>query len=146
MSHDATKVVLGATRSSFKHVENYAADPATFPAGTMVRLKSDGTISVTKADGAIIGVSLGRSLSDTKRLAVLKSGTAVPVLLTAAMTAPVPGGAVWSDDVTGKANIVDDGAVTTTVTNGVYVSGVLDGIAEDGTEVDVALIDMPGGL
>ena len=58
----------------------------------------------------------------------------------------VKGASVYVDDVTGKANIVDTGDVTTTVTNAIYVSGPLDGINEAGQTVKVALIDMPGGL
>jgi hypothetical protein len=143
--HDATKVLLGTTRSSAKDISNFAADPATFPAGTAVRLKSDGTLSVTKAHGTLVGVSLGRSLSDIKKTAVARSGEQVPIILTEGLT-PVIGAAVWVDDVTGHANIADDGGVTTTVTNATYVTGVLEGIDEDGASVDVALIDMPGGL
>jgi hypothetical protein len=59
----------------------FDADPATFPAGTAVRLKSDGTVSAAKADGSWIGVSRGRSLSSTKKLSVVTDGRLVPVLV-----------------------------------------------------------------
>lgn len=147
--HDATKVLLGATGSSSKDISVNDSDPATFPAGTAVRLKSDGKLTVTKAQGQLIGISLGVSLSDTKKTAVARSGLAVPILLTDDeddYAYVVQGEKVWIDDVTGKANIEDDETETTTVSDAVYVSGVLDGVKSDGTTVKVALVDMPGGL
>lgn len=149
--HDATKVLLGTTQSSYREgITSYAvADVATFPAGTIVRLKNDGTLSVTKGDGEYLGVSLGKSLSDTSRIAVLKAGLKVPVLLTddsAEYAYVVLGASVYVDDVSGLANIVDDGNVTTTISSAIYVSGALDGINEAGSTVKVALIDMVGGL
>jgi hypothetical protein len=150
MGHDATKIKMGTVQSSYREgVSSYSASPSDFPAGTVVRLKSDGTLSKTKADGEIIGVSLGADLSDTSRVVVLKAGLRVPVLLTddeAEYAYAVPGAAVYVDDVTCIANIVDDGDVTTTVTSGIYVSAAMDGISESGTTVQVALVDMPGGL
>lgn len=53
------------------------------------------------------------------------------------------GSNVYFSDTTGKADDPNSGA---TISNAVYVSGVLTGIAEDGTEVACALVDMPGGL
>lgn len=81
MSHDTSKVVMGSVGMSGYNAADFAADPATFPAGTAVRLKSDGTISVTKADGAWVGISRGRSLSSTKNIAVVTDGRLVPVLI-----------------------------------------------------------------
>jgi hypothetical protein len=149
--HDDTKVLLGTTQSTYKEgVTSYAvADVATFPAGTIVRLNSAGTLSVTKADGEYLGVSLGKDQSDTSRIAVLKAGLRVPVLLTDDSddyAYVVLGAAVYADDVTGLANIVDDGDVTTTITSAIYVSGALTGIDESGNEVYCALVDMVGGL
>lgn len=147
--HDPTKVLLGTTQSSAKDVSCHDGDPATFQAGLVMRQKSDGTLSVAKADGGILGISLGKSLSDHKKTAVLRSGELVPIQLTddeAEYAYVVKGQSVWIDDVTGKANIEDDGDVTTTVSNATYVSGALDGVKEDGTTVKVALIDMTGGL
>jgi hypothetical protein len=53
------------------------------------------------------------------------------------------GANVYIDDTSGKAtkNYGDS-----TVSDAVYVSGVLDGTNESGTSVPVALIDFPGGL
>jgi len=55
----------------------------------------------------------------------------------------VIGSNVYFSDTTGKA---DDPNSASTISNAVYVSGVLTGIAEDGSEVACALVDMPGGL
>ena len=269
MSHDATKMLLGATQSSDKAAQPYDSDPATFVAGLAVRLGSDGLLTVAKGSNKWLGVSLGKSLSDTNKTSVLRVGSRVPVLLkkksayatvtitdysklvsgtddvitvgatlfTAQTGAATPGDAtfraatsndatatslalqinshvtagalvrayavaavvtivsltegaagnetiaitytdndvnigatitnavadelgggsddiadvaaptlgtnVYFDDVTGKAGPV---TYATTVSDAVYVSGVLTGIAEDGTSVPVALVDMIGGL
>jgi len=50
---------------------------------------------------------------------------------------------VYISDTTGKA---DDPYSDSTISDAVYVSGVLTGIDESGAEVACALIDMPGGL
>ena len=145
MGHDESKILLGSTQSSARDVTVHDFDPATFPAGTAVRQKSDGALSVTKAHGQLIGVTAGKSLSNTKKTAVIRAGEGVPIRLTEGFE-PVIGTSVWVDDVTGLANVEDDGDVTTTVTNATYVSEAMTGIDEAGNEVDVALIDMPGGL
>jgi hypothetical protein len=137
MGHDATKVLLGATKSSFRVVDNKAG---VIPAGKIVRLKSDNTIVITAADGSPLGISLGRDLSNTSRTAICRKGTQVPILLTAAFT-PTIGAQVLVSDTTGIA--VTSGG---TAMNAVYSSGVLTGIDEDGAEANVALIDFPGGL
>lgn len=261
--HDATKVLMGSTRSSSKQgSEVFSSDPATFLAGLAVRRNSSGLLSLAVGDGRWAGVSLGKSLSDSKKTAVLAAGEGVPVLLerqpargvvtitsyanlvsgtddaitvgatafTAQAGAATPGDAtfqaatsndataaslaaqinahatagalvkavavaavvtitalsnsisgdtialaytdndtnvgatvsgatltdsddtpdyvvkgakVYFSDTTGKA---DDAASGATVSDAVYVSGVLTGVAEDGTEVLAALVDMPGGL
>lgn len=77
---DATKMLLGSTGSSAKHANMFDADPATYKAGLAVRLKSDSTLSIVKADGMLYGVSLGRSLADSKKTSVLRDGLRVPIL------------------------------------------------------------------
>lgn len=147
--HDPTKVLLGTTQSSAKEVQNYNSDPATYKAGLAVRLASTGLLGVAKNSGRLVGISLGKSLSDAKKTSVARDGLKIPILLTDDSddyAYVIPGTEVYVDDVTGMANIVDDGSVTTTITNAIYASGPLDGIAEDGTTVKVALVDMPGGL
>lgn len=263
MSHDASKAIMGMPQSSDREVFQHISDPATFIAGLAVRQKSDGQLSVAVADGMWAGVSLGKSLSDTKKTAVCASGLKVPVLLEAKPAygeieitsyanlvsgtddaiavgatsfvaqagAATPGQAtfqaatdndttatslaaqinahatagalvearavgpvvelraksnaaagntiiltytdndtnvgatvtgegtlegggdaadyvvlgekVYFSDTTGKA---DDPYSDSTVSDAVYASGVLTGIAEDGSEVACALVDMPGGL
>ncbi len=141
MAHDANKVLMGSTQSSYKVVDNRAG---TIPAGKIVRLKSDDTISLALADGSALGISLGRSLSDTARTAVVRKGTRVPVLLTADFE-PAIGAQVHISDTTGVAIASGAGA---TGMNAIYSSGKLSGggIDEDGEACLVALIDFPGGL
>jgi len=141
MSHDATKILMGTTTSTAKEVDNRAGDPATFIAGLCVHLKSDDTLSLASADGSKLGISLGRSLSDHKRVAICRKGERVPIQLTNGFT-PTIGAQVQISTTTGKA--VSSG----TAVNAVYVTSTLTGIDEDGATVTdgVALIDFPGGL
>lgn len=139
MSHDAGKVLMGNITSSFKVIDNKAG---SIEAGLCVHLKSDDTLSLALADGSKLGISCGKDLSDTARTAIVREGTRVPLLLTAAFT-PTIGAQVQISPTTGKA--VSSG----TAVNAYYVSGKLTAIKEDGTEDSTdgcALIDMPGGL
>jgi hypothetical protein len=137
--HDATKVLMGTTQSSDRTVDSKVG---SLPAGTIVRLKSDGTLSKAAADGEALGISLGKDLSDTDKIAIVRRGLKVPLLLTDSFE-PTVGAQVTIDDVTGIGKAAGSGV---TGVNATFASGVLTGIAEDGIEVDVALIDMPGGL
>lgn len=139
--HSASKVLMGMTRSSFRHAEPIKGVVA---AGLIVRLKTDGTPSVAAADGEALGISLGKDLSNIGYTSIVKSGTQVPVALTAAFS-PAIGTQVHISDTTGAA--IASGAGATGI-NAVYVSGALTRINEDGTETaaGVALIDMPGGV
>lgn len=140
MSHSSA-IYMGATNSNIKDVDNMAGDPATFLAGLVVHLKSDNTLSLAVADGSKLGVSLGRSLSNTKRTAIVRKGTKVPVLLANGFT-PTVGAAVQISTTTGKA--VSSG----TTVNAVYASSTLVAYDEDGTVIadGCALIDFQGGL
>ncbi len=81
--HDAGKLLLGVTGSSDKEITCYPADPASFPAGTAVRAKSDeGLLIAANGTAALCGVSLGASQSDTKKTAVARVGEEVPLLVT----------------------------------------------------------------
>lgn len=145
MSNQSTKVQLGTTNSSFKTVDNV---PGTLAAGTVAHAKSDGTYTAAIADGVAVGVSLGRSLSDTSRFALCRRGIGVPILLTSAFD-PTIGAQVNISDTTGKAIASGGGA---TAVNAVYSSGrvggtgVNNGLDEDAAAVGVAYIDFPGGL
>lgn len=79
MSHSTSQVKLGSSQSSAKALSCHAVDPASFPAGLAVSLGSDGLPSLLKSAGMRIGVSMGPSLSDTKKLAVLRRGERVPM-------------------------------------------------------------------
>lgn len=141
MSHDASKVLMGSTVQSDRTVTNHAG---SVEAGVACRQKSDGTLSQTLADGGLLGVSLGKDLSNISRTAICRRGLAVPILLTAAFT-PTVGAFVSISDTTGKAIAAGAGA---TVTKARYKTGALTAVKEDGTEVatGAALIDMEGGL
>ena len=126
--HSATTVYMGSTQSKIKEVDNMAGDPATFLAGLCVHLKSDGTLSLTASDGAKLGISLGKSLSDTKRTAIARKGLRVPVLLTNGFT-PTVGAAVQISTTTGKA------VTSGTTVNAVYVTSTLTAYDEAGTAI-----------
>ena len=76
---DATKVVLGSTRSNHKDVVCFNVDPASFPAGLCVSLASTGLPSLLASAGMRFGVSLGRSLGDHNKTDILQAGLRVPV-------------------------------------------------------------------
>lgn len=79
MSHDSDVILLGVTGSSDRVVTQENADPASFPAGRAVRRTSAGALSLAVGDGSLIGVSLGVSLSDTKKTSVCRAGNDVPL-------------------------------------------------------------------
>ena len=143
MPHDKNKVLLENIPWSAKDISNFAvADPATFPAGLAVHVTSTGTLSLAKSAGMFAGVSMGRDLADDKRTAVARTGGHVPILIADGFT-PTIGAPVFISDTTGVAGADDTGM---TVTNAIYISGVLTGVYPDGTTANAALIDMPGGL
>lgn len=145
MGHNPNQMLMGATQSNVKEVTN---KKGTIEAGLLVRLKSDDTISLAKADGEVLGISLGRDMSDTGRTAICRKGLRVPVKLATDFN-PTIGAPVSFSDTTGEA--VGSGG---TALNAVFVSGRLGGsganggIAEVSQEdtVGVALIDFAGGL
>lgn len=141
MSQSASTVLMGSTRSNVKEVSNRTG---VIAAGLAVHLKSDDTITTALADGAVLGISVGRDLSNTSRTAVARKGLDVPVLLTASFT-PVIGAQVNISDTTGKAGTAGAGF---TAVNAVYKTAVLTAIDEDGATITdgAAYIDFPGGL
>ncbi len=242
--HDANKVLLGQTGSSAKDISEYDDDPADFPAGRAVRQGATG-LSLAEGDGKWAGISIGKALSDSTNVSVVRAGESVPIechdvrsdltvgdlTFTAAVPgsgsdgdnitialiddatagdesvevsstdiiihmddsdstaqqiadainaspaalalvsvaiaageesteqdaaaeAPLSGGLgafdfvvigekVYIDDATGKAN---DSGETVTISDAIYIAAPVVGIAEDGSLVSAALIDMPGGL
>lgn len=147
MAHNADRVLLGNSGSSLKEVSNRKGSVA---AGLAVYLASDDTIGAAKGSGGLLGISVGKDMSDIGRTAICRKGLLVPIQLTTGFD-PSIGAQVRIDDTTGKA--VTSGG---TALNAVYASSRVStlnkgGIAEDATsEVDgtvgVALIDFPGGL
>lgn len=79
--HDPSKVVMGVVGSSDRELTMEDGDPATYPAGLALRRTSAGGVSPVSSAGAFIGVSMGASLSDTKKLSVCRVGDRVPVRL-----------------------------------------------------------------
>jgi hypothetical protein len=141
MAHSASTIYMGAVTTSAKEVINQAGSPATFLAGLCVHQKSDGTLSLASADGSKIGISLGRSLSDTNRTAICTKGLGVPILLANGFT-PTVGAQVQISTTTGKA------VASGTAVNAYYKSAVLTAYDEAGAVISdgCALIDFPGGL
>lgn len=80
-NHNASKVLMGSVGSSDRLLTVADSDPASFPAGRAVRRKNDGKLSLASGDGSLIGISAGKSLSDTKKTAVVRAGNKVPVQL-----------------------------------------------------------------
>lgn len=139
--HDPTKVLLGATLSTSKTVTDHLGE---IEAGLAVKRDSADALSLTT--GGYLGISLGSDLGKAKRTAVLRKGLLVPIQLTDAFV-PAIGAQVNLSDTTGKAGTAGAGF---TAVNAEYASAVLTGVRlnADGTftEVNVALIDMAGGL
>jgi hypothetical protein len=139
--HNASLIQMGSTRSNERQVDNNPSDPATFKAGLFVNLASTGLLTLTRASGSALGVSLGRSLSNTKRTAVVRKGLGVPVLLDAAFE-PVIGAQVQVHATSGLA------VASGTAVNAVYASAKMSAVDEDGTAITdgAAYIDFQGGL
>lgn len=140
MSHDPSKVVMGGTLSSVKESGNRKG---TIEAGRAVRLKSDGTISTSSADGSLLGISLGRDQSGTNYTSIAYRGVSVPVRLATSFT-PAIGAVVFLDNATGLAKA---SATDATATAATYDTSLKSGLPEGGgAEVPVALINFAGGL
>jgi hypothetical protein len=80
MGHDPDKFLMGTVDQSGKLVSSESGDPATFAAGLAVRLANTGALSLSS--GSLIGVSAGPDLADTKKTAVIRTGSGVPIQLT----------------------------------------------------------------
>lgn len=80
--HDPTKVVMGSVGSSDRMITKEDVDPATLPIGAGLRRTSTGALSLSSGDGILVGIHGGQSLSDTKKLALIRAGNLVPVKLT----------------------------------------------------------------
>src|SRR5690348_2883921 len=79
--HDASKVLMGTTQSSEREISCEDADPASFAPGVAVSRNSSADISTAASAGGRIGITAGASLSDHKKLAVIRTGERVPMKL-----------------------------------------------------------------
>lgn len=149
--HNKGKVLLGVNRSSFRVVTTIRT-LATIAAGLCVFQKSDGTYNAT-GDGTPIAISFGNDLSDIKSTSICHVGLEVPIQLEAGFT-PSIGAQVHILKSTGKAAAEDTVGTTTVGINATYMpawvgattaklAGVVEGAS---TEIDVALIDLKGGV
>lgn len=154
MGHNASKVLMGQTQSSYKEVSNFASKSGNVvEAGLAVILEAGDEVSLDSSEGSLVGISLGKDLSDTKRTVVCRKGLRVPVKLKAGYD-PDPGEAVAIEDDTGLARAytgTGDRYVNAVFASGrIGGTGVTGGIAEGATSeagtVGVAYIDFPGGL
>jgi hypothetical protein len=139
--HNASKVLLGTHGSSDADISCERGAPSTFLAGLAVRRGTDGALSLTV--GSLIGVSLGISMSDTSRTSVCRAGNLIPLRLTSesGFAYVTIGSVVRVSTTTGQATSAGS------VTGAIYVSGPIKGIDPiTKEEIDVALIDMNGGL
>lgn len=141
MPHNASLIQLGSTQSSNRTVDNVKAAEASFPAGLCVHLSNAGALSLAASAGSKLGISLGKSLSNSGYVSICRKGLRVPIQLTNGFT-PTIGAAVQISTTTGKA------VASGTTVNATYVTGALSAVDEDGVAVadGVALIDFPGGL
>lgn len=139
--HNSSKIQMGSTGSQHKEVINQFGSIA---AGLAVRQASNGTLSLSS--GSLIGVSVGKDLSNTNRTAIVRKGLAVPIKLASGFTNPTVGAQVAISDTTGEA-VAYTGSGNSYV-NAVYASGAKTRVDEDGTETatGAAYIDMQGGL
>lgn len=144
--HSTAKAVMGAAGYSGAVIES---EKGEIEAGLLAHKKSDGTVTILKADGAAIGISMGKDLSNAGYSPICKRGSKVPVQLTAGFD-PTIGAQVAISDTTGKAKAYTGTGDTyinaTYVTSRVGGTGVDGGIDESGTLDGCAYISFPGGV
>lgn len=152
--HNASKALMGAPGSNLREVTNYKSKSGTVvDAGLATILESTNEVSKDTSEGMLIGISLGKDLSDLGRTVVCMKGMRVPMQLKSGFN-PTIGAQVAIEDDTGLARAytgTGDRKVNATFATGrLGGSGATGGIAEGATSdagtVGVALIDFPGGL
>ncbi len=143
--NNAGQILVGSYGSSDFQASCEPSDPANYPAGRAVRRKTDGTLSLASADGALLGVSMGPSLSDTKKTSVARAGDLVPIELAAYL---IEGDLTFAMKraVAAAIEFVDggaDGAEVVTVTGddvaGWLISVSMDDAASTATHLKAAL-------
>lgn len=154
MGHNADKALMGSVGSSLREVSNYKSKSGNqVAAGLATILEATNEVSLDTSEGALVGISLGKDLSDLGRTVVCHKGLRVPVQLKSGFN-PTIGARVAIEDDTGLARAYTGSGDR--YVNAVYAtgrlggSGATGGIAEGATSdtgtVGVALIDFPGGL
>lgn len=122
--HDASKILMGTTRSSDKPaVSSFNSDPATFVAGLAVRRASTGGLSVAKAAGEWAGISLGKDLGNSKNTAVARLGSGIPMLLELAAARGVIEITSYANLVSGTDDSITVGATVFTAQEGAVTPG-----------------------
>ena len=82
MGHNASKALMGSVGSSLREVSNYKSKGgAVVDAGLATILESDNTVSKDTSEGQLVGISLGKDLSDIGRTVVCHKGLRVPIQL-----------------------------------------------------------------
>ncbi len=134
MSHDATKILMGTTKSSVKGgTEAFASAPSTYLAGLAVRRASTNLLSLTKAAGRWVGISLGKELSDVNKTSVLKSGLGVPVLLEKAPARGVVTITSYANLIVTSNDTLKVGATTFTFKASPSTEGEVGAVTDNGT-------------
>lgn len=154
MGHNASKALMGSVGSSLREVSNYKSKGgAVVDAGLATILESDNTVSKDTSEGQLVGISLGKDLSDIGRTVVCHKGLRVPIQLKSGFN-PTIGAQVAIEDDTGLARAytgTGDRKVNAVFATGRLggsgaTGGIVEGATTDTGTVGVALIDFPGGL
>lgn len=142
--HNPNEVMLGAVGSSDHVIDNFDADPASFPAGYAVS-NNDGTLERGNANAALHGVSAGKSLSDIERTAIIRSGNWVPLVIAAYLATEemtllkkvnAPVSVVFQDTVSAGNEV---SAVTGDAESGYVVTVSIEGGVSTATQVKAAI-------
>lgn len=154
MVHNDDQALMGSTGSNVKEVSNFPSKSSTVvEAGCATILESTGEVSKDTSEGSLVGVSLGKDLSDTNRTVVCRKGLAVPLKLATGFN-PTVGAQVAIQDDTGLGKAytgTGDRYVNATYKTGrlggnAATGGIVEGATTQTGTVGVALIDFPGGL
>lgn len=123
MSHSASYVKFGAALQSGEVVSQHDVDPATFLAGLVVSMASTGLPQLGKSTFGFMGVSKGRSLSNTKHTAVTRSGNRVPIRASLKRSTGVITVSSYANLVSGTDDSVTVGATVFTAQAGAATPG-----------------------
>lgn len=154
MGHNASKALMGAVGSSIREASNYKSKGGTpMAAGLACILESTNEVSLDTSEGQLVGISLGKDLSDLGRTVVCHKGMKVPIQLKSGFN-PTIGAQVAIEDDTGLARAYTgsgDRKVNAVFATGRLggsgaTGGIVEGATTDAGTVGVALIDFPGGL